>query len=361
MMKKLLALLCGISIVAVAACDNNSGSLEQVIMKTKVGVVAPLTGEGATYGASMKRGMDLAFKGNANFNIVYEDSKLSSRDGVSAINKLISIDKVSIVYGAASSGVSKAIAPIAAENKVVLLSSISTSDSLTDVTPYFFRNVPKNALQGQTAAQYVSDLGSIKHVAIFNENDEYGINLSGSFKEAIEAFGIDIVYQSSYLNTDTDFRPQLTRIKQSKAEALFIPGNYEETGIILRQAAELDLDVVIIGGDGSYSPAMIKFAGDAAEGFICTVMGINRGTDDYKSFVDLFEAEYNQKPDVYDAYAYEAGLIIKEALEKGGSNVQAYLRASKFNTFSGELSFEGSDMVRPYGISIVQRGEFVDQ
>ena len=339
----------------IIGCGSQS---EQTQGEVRIGVVAPLTGEGASYGASMKRGFDLAFKGHEGVRIIYEDSKLSARDGVSAINKLIGVDRVELVYGAAASGVTTAILPIADEHETVLISSISTADTLTNASSYFFRNVPRNAVQGQTAAEYLAGRNGISSVAIFNENDEYGVNLASSFKENSINNGMSIVFESSYLSTDTDFRSQLTRIKESGAQAVFVPGNYEETGIILRQASELGVDALFIGGDGSYSPSLIDFAGEAAEGFLCTIQGVDRSSVQYQNFVAKFTEEYGQAPDVYDAYAYEAGLIVKRTITEGGDDIRGFLSTSTFDTFSGPLRFEGSDMIRPYGVSIVEDGAF---
>lgn len=329
--------------------------------KARIGVVAPLTGEGASYGASMRRGIELAFEGVEGVELIIEDSKMSARDAVSAINKLISLNHVNVLYGEAASGVTTAIVPIADRNRTVLFSSISTADTLTNASQYFFRNVPRNSFQGVTAANFLIQRGGIQRVAILGENDEYGTNLTASFRQAIERAGIRVVYASTYLNTDTDFRTQLTRIRESGAQALFVPGNYEETGIILRQAAELGLRALIMGGDGSYSPELIEYAGQAAEGFVCTIMAVDRQSQMYREFAVRFRRKYGQDPDVYDTYAYEAGLILRETLENGRSDPRAYLASHTFQTFSGPLAFQGSDMVRPYGISIVRNGRFEDQ
>lgn len=350
-----------LSYLAVASAGLAVGSCQRPSGTAKIGIVAPLTGEGASYGASMRRGIELAFQGVDGVELTFEDDKLAAQDGVAAINKLITVDHVNILYGSAASGVTSAIVPIADRNQTVLLSSISTADSLTNASPYFFRNVPRNSYQGTTAANYLVSRGGIQRVAIFGENDEYGVNLAQSFKEAAEQAGIQIVYESAYLNTDTDFRTQLTRIKNSNAQAIFVPGNYEETGIILRQAAELRVGAVIVGGDGSYSPTLIEYAGPAAEGFVCTIMAVDRNSEMYRAFAERFRSAHSADPDVYDTYAYEAGLILKETLANGRDDPRAYLSSHTFETFSGPLAFEGSDMIRPYGTSIVRNGSFEDQ
>ncbi|MBV8977323.1 MAG: ABC transporter substrate-binding protein [Alphaproteobacteria bacterium] len=333
-------------------------SCGQPTAQKSIGVVAPLTGEGATYGASMKRGIELAMEGSG-IKLIYEDDKLSPKDGVAAIQKLISLDNVSIVYGSAASGVTSAIVPIADQNKVVLFSSISTADSLNNAGPYFFRNVPANSIQGKTAAEFVANTLKGHTVAIFNKNDEYGTNLASSFRQHVRALGLQIAYDSSYQPTDTDFRNQLLKIKNAGVDAVFIPGNYQDTGIILKQASELGITAVWIGGDGSYSPSLLQYAGPAAEGFICTIMAVDQTTPMYKDFESRFLKAYGRKPDVYDTYAYEAGLILRQLVEKGGANYKQILDSTTFNSFSGPLKFVNGQVDRAYGLVQVKNGQFV--
>ena len=145
--------------------------------RVKIGVVGPFTGEGATYGESMRRGFELAFENEPTIKLVYEDSKLSPKDGVAGIKKLISADKVQVVMGAAASGVTLAMAPIAEKNKVILFSSISTSDDLRTSGAYIFRNVPRNEIQGITAARFLIENLAQERVVILKKNDEYATNL----------------------------------------------------------------------------------------------------------------------------------------------------------------------------------------
>ena len=336
---------------SIASCGQNEKN-------KSIGVIAPLTGEGATYGASMKRGVELAMKGTG-INLIFEDDKLSAKDGVAAFQKLNSLDKVTLIYGSAASGVTAAIVPTANQNKVVLFSSISTSDTLDNAGPYFYRNVPANAIQGKTAAEFIVNKLNGKSVAIFNKNDEYGANLASSFRERIQVLGAKVVYDSAYQSTDTDFRNQLLKIKKSGADAAFIPGNYQDTGMILKQASELGIQTIWIGGDGSYSPSLIKYAGSSAEGFICTIMDVDKTTSMYKDFKKVFYTEYARDPDVYDTYAYEAGLILKETVLKGGGGYKEYLDGTTFQSFSGPLKFVNGQVNRSYGLFKIQDGNFV--
>ena len=331
--------------------------------KPPIGVIAPLTGEGASYGQAMKRGFDLAFKGSG-VRLIYEDTMMDAKTAVTSATKLINSDHVTIILGEAASGVTMAVAPVAESNKVILFSSISSTDKLRYAGDFIFRNVPRNEIQGVTAANFIhSTLGS-KKIALVADNDEYGANLSKSFKTRIKEIGGDIVTDEAYQKNIKDFRGIVEKIKTTGADVVFNPGNYEQTALLLKQLREAGLQIPLVGGDGSYSPELIKQAGAAAEGTYCTLMAADKKTSFYMKFFEAFKSEYGKDPDVYDAYAFEAASIIREAIEKKGitaSVVRDYLYATTFDSLTGPLKFDSEgEVIRDYGIVQVRNAEFHD-
>ncbi len=307
-----------------------------------------MTGEGATYGASMKRGFDLAFDGDPNYKLLYQDSKFDGKLAVTILEKYISVDKINVIYGEAASGVTLAMVPVSKKNKVIQFSSIATSDDLQKSSPYFFRNVPRNSIQGKTAAEFIFKNIKLSEAAILKDNDEYGLNLAKSFADYFKTYGGKIVLDETYNSGDKDFKTQLTKIKSSGVKAVFIPGNYAESAIILKQAKELGIKVAFIGGDGSYSPKLLETAGSSAEGFYCTIMGVDERNAFYNEFKSKFIAKFYQQPDVYDAYAYEAGIILRKAVSSVGDDpekIKNYLHQNTFSSLTGDLKFDSDNEV----------------
>jgi branched-chain amino acid transport system substrate-binding protein len=187
-MKKIQTIIAVFATLVICGCNKQPPAPTSETVA--IGVVAPLTGDGATYGQSMKRGFDLALGGNPAFHLIYEDTQMNPIQAVSALNKLISVDKVQIVLGEAASSITLALAPVANSHQVILFSSISTADKLRDAGPYFFRNVPRNAIQGKTAAEFIFDKLSKKKVAVYGKNDDYGVNLSKSFAARFKELAI---------------------------------------------------------------------------------------------------------------------------------------------------------------------------
>jgi branched-chain amino acid transport system substrate-binding protein len=172
--------------VIAGACLQDTQSDE-----IKIGAILPLTGEAAEYGEDAKLGIDLAVEeinaaGGINgkmIQVVYEDSQATPSQGVAAIQKLITVDKVPVIIGAMASSVTLAIAPIAEENKVVLLSPASTAPQITEAGDYIFRNEVSDAYGGKAQAELTWDELGIKNVAILCINNDYGVGTADTFKK----------------------------------------------------------------------------------------------------------------------------------------------------------------------------------
>jgi len=365
----ILSVLISVAILASLLISVNCKQESQTI---KIGVIAPLTGEGATYGAAMRRGIDLGIeeinnKGGINgrkIQAIYEDDKLSPKEGINAFNKIARIQKIPVIIGSAASRVTLAIAPFAEKNKVVLLSPISTTDRLKDAGDYIFRNVPPNSYQGRTAAHFIREELKKERAAIFNKNDEYGTDLSEGFKEVFLSLGGRIVLQESYDPGQRDFKSNLIKIKSTQPDVIYFPGNYEESGIILKQAKELGIDAIFVGGDGSYSPELLKIAGKSAEGSYYTLMALPQVESDLiRNFKENFRKKYGEEPGVYDAYSYDALMIIVEAIKIGGYNsegIKKALYSIEYKGVTGLTKFdEYGEVDKPYAIYVVNQGKFV--
>lgn len=343
------------------------------ITEINIGVITPLTGEGATYGEATKQGLDLAAeeingKGGIKekeIKLIYEDSQIRPEPATNAIHKLITVNRVPVIIGAFGSSVTLSIAPIAEKNEVVLFSGSSTADAIKNSGDYIFRNVPPNSAQGKTAAIFAVDKLKIKEAAILYINNDYGISLKKAFMEVFNSKEGKILITENYNQGDRDFRTQLSKIKEKNPILIFYPGHYQESGLILKQARELGIKSTFIGGDGSYSPELIKIAGDVAEGSFYTLMGLGYGIMDEEidRFIKAFERKYSVEPGVYSAYAYDALMIIVEAIEKGGyssNEIKNALYSIKdFKGVTGITNFdEFGEVDKLFAIYIVKGGKF---
>ena len=364
-MKQLAIVL--LALLFFAACNN---ATKDVI---KIGVIAPLTGEAESFGKSMKNGILLlqeSINNNGGINgqnikFIFEDDKLSSKDGVNSLNKLVNIDKVQAIIGSAASSISLALLPKANDNKIVMISSISTADDLKGKeNDYFFRVVPPNYKQGFTAVKFIIEDLKFDKIAILNANDDYGISFANSIESNLKEKKITFVNKNSYNAGTKDFKNLLMQIKKTNPQVVILAGIIPETAIIQRQAKEANLNCIFISGDGSYSPDLFKIGGSAVEGSYYTVMAMPDDTSaTYSRFVKAYFAKFNEKPDMWAAYSYDAALAlataIKESKEYNGTLIKNELFKIDIEGVTGRIAFDKfGEVQRDYSLFMAKNGEF---
>jgi branched-chain amino acid transport system substrate-binding protein len=194
---------------------------------------------------------------------------------------------------------------------------------------------------------------------LFKQND-YGVNIANTFFKLFN----DKIYSQAYQEGQNDFRSLLSKFKSSNVNLIFLPGNYEETAQILKQAKEIKYDALFIGTDGAYSPKLIELAHGAAENFLLSMMPVDYSSPAYLEFERAYLDTHHTKPDIFSCYGYESGLIMIEALKNTGPNptsqkVKAYLRSTSFNSLTGALRFDiKGEPNRDYKIYTVHNNEF---
>lgn len=246
----------------------------------KIGYLAALTGDYAVYGQT-EVNMAKMVVGDINkaggvlgrpLELVVYDTKTRNEDAVNAVRRMIESDKVVVIIGANSSGINIATAPIVDRGKVPQISTVGTNPLVTvtpqgKVRPYSFRICFTDPYQGVLAADLAKEtLGKDKAAVLYNVGSDYAHGFRQFFVEHYKALGGKMVADEGYRETDVDFRAQLTKIKNSGADVLFLPGMGKDMALIIKQASELGMGgLTIIGGDG-YGEFMNEIAGDAMKG-----------------------------------------------------------------------------------------------
>ncbi|CAM5369760.1 putative Leu-binding protein like protein [Streptomyces afghaniensis 772] [Streptomyces afghaniensis] len=336
MKKKLSLLITASTLVAgmLAGCSagGKNASKED---EFKVGVNLELSGAVASYGQSLESGIDLAIKEiNADGGIdgkkivpVKVDNKSDLTEATNGALKLIDQDKASAIIGAATSGDTVAQVQIANDKQTVLLTPSGTAPNVTvnedgKLNEYAFRTSFIDPFQGNVAANFAINDLKIKNAAIYADSaSDYAKGLAAAFKETFTAAGGKIVSEESYVAKDTDFSATLTRIKGKNPEFVFIPGYYEEVGLIIKQAREMGITAPFMGADGWDSPKLIDLAG--AENLNNTFITNHYSSEDpdekIQKFVSAFKDEYGKSPDAFNALGYDSVYLLKDAAERAGS------------------------------------------
>ena len=332
----LAAMTLGVGLLAGCGQDDKDGaSGSKDSDEIKIGVNLELSGAVASYGTSEADGIQLAVDeinedggiDGKKIKLVKVDNKSDAAEATNAAIKLITQEKVVAIIGAATSGATVAQAQIANDNKTPLISPSGTSPTVTvnekgEVNEFVFRTSFIDPFQGTVAANFAANDLGVKNVAIYSDNSsDYSKGLAESFKKDFEAAGGKVVAEESYIAKDSDFRSTLTRIKSAKPEFIFIPGYYEEVGLIIKQAREMGIDVPLMGADGWDSPILMDLAG--ADALNNTFTTNHYSSDDpdgaVKSFNDKFNEEYSKSPDAFNALGYDTVYLLKDAIERAGS------------------------------------------
>jgi branched-chain amino acid transport system substrate-binding protein len=373
--------------LAVAACKNETpppppGAAPAMMAPAAatgpivVGEVGSMTGTEATFGTSTDRGVQLAFEEvNARGGIKGRQLKLKAEDDQSrpeeaanAIKSLINRDHVVAVLGEVASTISLAMAPVAQEKKVPMVSPSSTNLKVTKVGDYIFRVCFIDPFQGQVMAHFTKDTLKINKVAILRDTaSDYSVGLADAFIQTFKEAGGQVVVDEAYHKGDVDFRAQLTKIKSAGPEAIFVPGYYNDVGLVAKQARELGIpqSVPLLGGDGWDSPALTQLGGPALDGsYFSNHYSVDDKDKRVVDFVAAFEKRFGMKPDGLAAMGYDAAAILANALGRAtdlsGPSIRDALASTKdFQGVTGVITINPErNAVKPAVVLKIDQGKY---
>lgn len=360
---KLLSLLAaGMLFAAITGgCGgSDSGGADKTV---KVGGLLEMTGGSASFGISSKNGIDLAFKdinakggvlSGKKLELVVADTKSEASEATNGMQKLISQDGVAAVIGPNQSSAVIAASAINNGAKVLGITPMGTNPDIT-VNPadgktraYNYRACFIDPFQGTVMASFAyNDLGVRKAAVLVDNTSDYSKGLAKFFTENFANKGGSVVIEEAFLQKDTDFKSTLTKIKVANPDFIYIPGYYQEVGLIIKQARELGINVPIAGGDGWDSAKLPEIAGKAAlnNTYFSSLYSSDEASEMNKKFVEEYQKEYNTKPDVFAALAYDSALLVAKAIEDAKSAepakiAEAMSKISGFKGVSGDVVFD---------------------
>lgn len=331
-----------------AAVYDLDASAQQVY---KLGAVLPFTGSASFFGKNTRQGSDMAVgevnaAGGINgvkLEVVYEDSKTEPKEAVTAMNKLVSIDKVPAVMTILT-GVSRAIIPIGEKSKVVVMTS-AMLPGITEGYKYAFRNATSYDNHVPAMVDFITADLKMKRLAIMMAQSEWADRALALYKSLFPKKGGEIVSVETFQEeAETDFRTQLTKIKASKPEALFVEG-FKAVPVIIKQATEMGIKAQVLGSHTLESPDVLKIAKTAVEGAYYTKTAFDPNSPDkiMQDYQKKYKERYGETSEVYAATHYDQVKLLALAIKnKGysGDAVREYLLTVKdFPGVSGVTTF----------------------
>jgi branched-chain amino acid transport system substrate-binding protein len=349
------------TMLLVCGCSKKSPETERM----RIGVILPLTGDGASLGTDCRNGVELAVeesRGAMRIDVVYEDSQGKPDLAVSAFNKL-KAEGVRVIIGDLFSSPTLAIAPLADRSRILVLSPGASNPALSGMSKWVFRNYPSDNFEGQLIAKYIKEKGFERAAVLYPTND-YGNGLKEVFAQSLKNLGGQVVLLEAYDESASDFRAILTKLSDKRADAIYLPGYYKAIAMIAVQARELGLSTPLFSNVGVEDPQIIKLGGSAVEGLCFTAPGVDFKSQDQitQNFVTRYKANFGKEPGFPAAHGYDSATILLELISNYGSNPDALregLLSKDFIGVMGKTKFTPQgDVVRPFVIKVIRDGKF---
>ncbi len=350
----------------------------------KIGFIGPImqTVSVATGGAShetalgvkMLQGAKLAIEeANANGGyrgkipyemIVHNDNGLWGASGNEIVDMAYK-EKVWAILGTIDGANSHIAIRVALKAEIPMMNSGDTDPTFVETKiPWAFRCITDDRQMCYLLADYVFKELGLKRVAALRANNRYGRMSIDEFRDAATRLGHPFVTELNYKVGDTDFTPQLERIRRLKPDAVMTYGDAEESALILKQMREMGMDQWFIGSDRLVTDEFKEIVGEHFKKVVAGYPYDPESTDkDYVTFVERFEKRFGVKPETYAAHAYDGMMMVIKAIDKAGLN-RALIRdaLAEMKTYDGVTGNKVFDYIysdrSPAYLAIAEDGNF---
>ncbi len=336
----------------------------------RIGVAGPMTGDQSVFGRDERRGVKLAVsewnqKGGVlgkKIELIVEDDQHDPRQAVAVANRLVT-DGVAGVIGHFNSNCSIPASAVYHRAGIPMISHGSTSPLLTEQGfDNVFRVCGRDDQQARVAADFVCKTLGLSRIAIIQDKTTYGQGLADEFRRWLSK-KCKVVYYGTIIQGDKDFHAVLTNVKAQRPDLIYFGGVYPEGGLLVKQARQLGIKAMFMGGDGIMGPEFITIAGSASDKVYATFGPDINKVPSAKQFIESYRKLYGE-PGPYSVYAYVAATVLLSAIKDSGSSnpsvIISYLHSHRFDTALGTIEFDkkGDVVHSPYVIWQVRNGRF---
>ncbi len=327
----------------------------------KIVALYPLTGGLASWGESAQNGTQIAvdeINKNGGINgslleVIYEDHKCDPKTALSGFQKNITQSKIFI--SSSCSGTVLSMDPNMESNNALLLATVVASVKISGVSPFVFRNWAVEDRQASLLGQKIKDFG-FKRVGVIYEETDYAKGLNIALKKSLEGSGV-VIIDESFATGSTDVRTQITKLKTSNIDALFVsPQTETSSEVVLSQMEQLGFKPKMFVNDIVFgAPNLIAKHLDILEGALGGNYIIQ--SEKLQKFLDAYKAKYGADCAHVNAcaVAYDSTYILAEAIKKNGNTaegVKNYLKSMKYTGVSGVTSFDENNDKNGVGYSL---------
>ncbi|UZP67246.1 ABC transporter substrate-binding protein [Desulfovibrio mangrovi] len=353
----------------------------------KIGFNIPLTGdipkvgEASKFAAEMLKedingagGLDV---GGTKYmlDFIYEDNESKAESAVNVALKLIERDQVVAIVGPNSSKQAVPAGGTCDDNQTPMVTPWSTNPDTTLDRPWVFRAAFLDPFQGPVVANFAEKTFGAKTAAvIYDVSNDYSKGLAEIFQQVWEGKkgAGSVVAFESHGTKDQDFSAQLSTIVAAKPDFIFVPDNYNQVALIIKQARQLGYKGPFMGSDAWGSAELMTLCGDDCAGqYFSTHYAAAGATGKTKEFIDRYSAKYGYTPDDVAALTWDATRLVLQAIQEAGkveSDVrkerkairEAMSKIQKFEGITGTMSFDeqGDPIKCAVVVKISPKGEF---
>lgn len=328
----------------------------------KIGIISPMSGPNARYGAFANKGAALAAKEiNAaggvlgkKIELVSGDSQCVPAEGVAATQRMISLEKTAIIVGDVCSSVTLAMQPLVEESKVLLVNAASSNPDITHKAgvggfKWTFRNYPTDEVRAATVLEYAAKTKGFKKYAVLSVDSDYGRGAIKFTKRYLPKYeGAEILSEDYYKDSETDFRSVLSKIRRSGAQAIILYGQADTTPIIARQMLELGLagKVALVGNGEFNTKETIAAAPKVMNGAVEAAAWLPEvpAPRSLQFVADYRKAYGGEMPNNHAYTHYDTLQLIAQAIKSAnslkGEDVRNALAKIKYDSPMGVVSFD---------------------
>ena len=368
--------------IGLSGCKSSNESTPTAAApdKVKIGWIGSLTGDQAVWGqcesSTVKMVIDDLNKNGGllgkQVELVAYDTRGDATEAVNAVKRLTGQDKVIGIIGPNASGQAIPISSVLDEMKVPDIATVATNPKVTivdgKVKPYNFRVCFIDPYQGAAAAGYAVDVLKAKKAAIlYDVSDDYSQGLTEFFEKTFTEKGGEIVNKEAFKTGDVDFRAQLTKIKATNPDVIFMPYFFKEVALSSKQARELGITATLMGGDGWPSEQLISMAKDAVEGSYF-VNHLDFNDPEVASFREKYKTTFGKDVELNGFLAFDATNMLIDAVKRANSfdtvKITAALETTNLKGITGNIVI-GKDTHNPENkdaaIIKIVNGEYIFQ
>ncbi len=313
-----------VAVLATACTNTPTGKVTTESKEPiKIGLSAPLSGEAVSFGQNAVAGAQLAINEiNANGGVngrplvlVAEDDACSAKS-VAAVTKLVTVDNVAALVGPLCSSAAGPALPITAEHNVPVMLYASSAPKLTSIGTNIYRLYPSDSFQGVAAADFMYNTLGKKKVALLYVQNDWGEGLQEVFTKRFKELGGVITYSAGATQDNKDFKTQLLKIKDTDAEAIYLPLYPIGAVAALRQMNELGMTLLVVSGD-AFSDDSIITSG-YANGAVFTMAKIDYAQT-FDAKIHTVEGYQNLKVLFIAPLTYDSVKVLAAAMQKAGT------------------------------------------